>query len=149
MRSPYMPFLFVIQLLLTLDDVPDSSCQPLVISAAEENTSLHNHHRRARADADFGGNNTAWLNLPDYTLRGNDGPRTSASTGLHHIKEETPLHSASGDGCTATMRSSYMPFFFVVQVSTNIEYPSVKSKNLCLVLLPSPKAVLKRFFWIC
>ncbi|KAM7294477.1 hypothetical protein ISCGN_023983 [Ixodes scapularis] len=123
MRSSYMPFFFVIQLLLSLDNVPDSSCMPLVISAAEENARLHNHHGQARADADFGGKNTAWLNLPDYTLRGNDGPRASASTGLHHIKEETPQHSASGDGCTTTMRSSYMPFFFVIQLGKPLRSP--------------------------
>ncbi|KAG0442945.1 hypothetical protein HPB47_015456 [Ixodes persulcatus] len=69
-------------LLLLLDDGPDSSCLPLVISAAEENTNLHNHPGQARGAADFDGKNTAWLSLPDDTLRGNDGPRASVSAGL-------------------------------------------------------------------
>lgn len=106
---------------------------------------FHNHRGPTRTDGDFGEKDTAWANLPLHALRGDEVPRISTSTELQPTEEATALRSANGNGCAATMKSPSMPILSAIQVGAEIQYSSVKSKNLFLVVLPCTKLVLKCF----
>ncbi|KAM7281714.1 uncharacterized protein ISCGN_006095 [Ixodes scapularis] len=144
MMTPNIPLLFTVQFLIVTTDSGFATYHSTttITPAASAGAVLLRFLPITLGEDDRGAGAT--LQFPLAALTYTQVPPTSTSC-ARPSKAFTRDFSTSGHGEQAPMMTPNIPLLFTVQVGVHEIPYSIRSNNVCLVVLPCPRTCLKRF----